>query len=386
VTDIQVAFGTGGPWEAALDTAAITAHDPSFSLEAFVSFAEAVFLRVNQARATGHLDGVRRMLTDTVVEELEAEGRTHRTGVALDRAAAVDAGREGAWDTVTVRFAAHASTGDRTLPFGEDWTFQRPASASAATAAADCPVCGAPRLLTAEGACRYCGSPIAGGTGGWLLVRYEAVDALALAAVLEPALAPPKTSSSWPVRRGCLATSIALLVVAGSIAFGATHDNGGGSSTPQVSFSGQANLTGAITSGMDGDVRVLGASTGNCAAMVRDAVGLSFTHTETSDRGDKTLTAVVNLPPGVRGPGTYDLSQTPMKLTVDYQSQTTSGSGAAARSQVWDVRSGQTGAVLVLKPDGSGTLTVAGLAPEDTQPPGDSLGNPLNIALSVSCG
>jgi len=178
VTRIRVAFWTAGRGETRLDTAAITRHDPSFSLDAFISFAEAVFLRVNQARATGHLDGVRRMLADEVVDEFKAEERTHRTGVALYQADAVSAGSKRAWDTVTVRFTAHASTGDRQLAFSEDWTFQRPATASAATAMApgECPVCGAPPSLTAEGTCRYCNSPISGGTGGWLLVHYAAAD------------------------------------------------------------------------------------------------------------------------------------------------------------------------------------------------------------------
>jgi hypothetical protein len=73
-----------------------------------------------------------------------------------------------------------------------------------------------------------------------------------------------------------------------------------------------------------------------------------------------------------------------MKLTASYQFDATAGRDA--RNQVWDVRPGQTKAVLLVRPDGSGTLTVAGLAPQDPQAEGDSLGDPLNVTLSSTCG
>ena len=84
---------------------AITEHDPSFSLDAFVPFAEAVFLRVNRARGAGQLEAVRRLLGDGLWQEFQVEGRTPaRASLGIDAAQIMAAGQDGTWDTVLVRF------------------------------------------------------------------------------------------------------------------------------------------------------------------------------------------------------------------------------------------------------------------------------------------
>src|ERR1700730_3520732 len=90
-----VQFGPpfGPPFGASAGAQAIVQHDPNFSLDAFVSFAAAVFLRVSQARAAGNLAEVSRLLDAGVAAELRAEGaRKDRAGVSLDRSDALSAG------------------------------------------------------------------------------------------------------------------------------------------------------------------------------------------------------------------------------------------------------------------------------------------------------
>jgi hypothetical protein len=93
-----------------------------------------------------------------------------------------------------------------------------------------------------------------------------------------------------------------------------------------------------------------------------------------------------SLPGAVEGPGTYDLGTMPLQVSANYTfSPNQAGAQAQREVQTWRVRPGETRAVLVLRPDGSGTLTVSGLAPTIPQAAGSSLGQPLGFTESFAC-
>jgi hypothetical protein len=398
---------------------AITDHDPSFSLDAFVPFAQAVFLRVNRARAAGQLDEVRRLLADGLWQEFQAEGPAPgRAGLTVEGAQVMAAGQDGTWDTVLVRFTAR-QPGRRGRMQLEDWTFQRPVAAApepdAATAgsaaaagqpapapgaqtdAADpgtgeeCPVCGAPLSLTDEGTCRYCGAAARGGLGGWRLVRTAAVQA------------PQAVSSGGPVQRtGCILAIVILavalvptvlaLVLTGVIAGFVQHTVrdvpgvAGGLPGQEAQVSGHGSFSGAVTGDTDGTLAFFGGGSGGCASRAKHVSGFSFTDIESSDGGRKVLATRVSLPAGVEGPGTYDLARTPLQVSANYAfSPDRPGAGSQPEAQVWQVQPGQTRAVLTVRPDGSGSLTVSSLAATVPQAEGNSLGQPLSFNESFSC-
>jgi len=388
---------------------AITDHDPSFSLDAFVPFAEAVFLRVNRARAAGRLDEVRRLLADGLWQQFQVEGPVPaRASLAIDDAQVMAAGQDGTWDTVLVRFTGRLP-GHRSGAQMEDWTFQRPVAATAepagrsepiaegATAEAasgqECPVCGAPLSLTDDGACRYCGAAARGGLGGWRLVRTAPVQAQESELV---------RSRSLGSRAGCILAAVILAValvptvlalVLTGVIVGFVHQTvsevtgmGGPPAGGPARLSGQGSFSGAITGDTQGTVVFSGGVTGSCASRAKQFTGVSFTDMESSDGGRKVLLTRATLPAGVEGPGTYDLSTTPLEVSANY-AFTPDQAGAQARreAQIWRARSGETRAVLVLRPDGTGKLTVSGLAPALPQPAGSSLGQPLGFTESFSC-
>jgi hypothetical protein len=387
---------------------AITDHDPSFSLDAFVPFAEAVFLRVNRARAAGQLDDVRRLLADGLWQEFQAEGPApQRATLAIAAAQVMAAGQDGTWDTVLVRFTAR-QPGRRGRTEVEDWTFQRPVATPAAPGEAaqtggpaaatgtedQCPVCGAPLSLTDEGTCRYCGAAARGGLGGWRLVRTAAVQ-------------PQEATRAAGLgsRAGCylalgilllaLVPTIFALVLTGVIAGFVQHTlssvpavagavPGGGGGSHQLT--GHGSFSGAVTGDTEGTVVFFGGVTGSCPSRAKHVSGVSFTDIESSDGGRKVLATRATLPPGVEGPGTYDLGTTPLQVSANYAfTPDATGGEAKPEGQVWRVQPGQTRAVLVIRPDGSGTLTVSGLAPSVPQAAGNSLGQPLGFSESFSC-
>jgi hypothetical protein len=157
-------------------------------------------------------------------------------------------------------------------------------------------------------------------------------------------------------------------------------------STGQVSA--QASFTGAVSGDTEGTITIHGGVGGPCSSRARQANGLVFSKNESSDGGKKALTVIVSLPPGRQGPGTYDLKETPLVLHASYAfspDQAGSQAGERHQGQVWKIQPGTTTAVLVIRPDASGNLTVSGLRPSAPQPAGSSLGEPLNFTLSFFC-
>jgi hypothetical protein len=380
--DDRLAVGAG--------VSSIVLHEHEFSLDAFVPFARAVFVNVRRAQALGRLDEVHHLLADGLWTELQTEGPARElAGPVTATAAVVRAGEEGAWDTVVVRFATQPSPGRGGVARRiEDWTFQRPAretqTAGEPATQERCPMCDAPITLAEDGTCRYCHVAVAGGRGGWRVVRLAA-------APIGPASAVPASAMARrrPFRWLALALAVVLLPGAG-VALALEMSGSfkpGDSATPSAAagglITGQGSFAGAITGTADGDLVLLGGD-GPCAVRARDFTGLSFTHTESSDGGSKLLTTVVNMPPGVRGPGGYDMATTAFRLTESYQFRP-DDPRALAKSQVWTVQPGRTKAVLDVRSDGSGTLTVMSLAPASPRPANDSLGGPLDLTLSFTC-
>jgi hypothetical protein len=151
-------------------------------------------------------------------------------------------------------------------------------------------------------------------------------------------------------------------------------------------LSGHGSFSGAVTGDTEGTVVFFGGVTGSCASRAKHVGGVSFTDIESSDGGRKVLATRASLPPGVQGPGTYDLSSTPLQVSANYAfTPDRAGGEAKPEAQVWRVQPGQTRAVLVIRSDGSGTLSVSGLAPTVTQAAGNSLGQPLAFSESFSC-
>src|SRR5207253_3057617 len=105
---------------------------------------------------------------------------------------------------------------------------------------------------------------------------------------------------------------------------------------------------------------------------------------ESAAGGQKVLAARVTLPPGVEGPGEYDLATTGNQLDVTY-SFSPGQAGGKTEAQRWKPQPGTTVASLVIRPDASGKLTARGLVPTFPKP-GSPLGQPLNLTVSFSCG
>jgi len=162
-----------GMGEATAALAAIAGRDPSFDLEAFLSEAADIYLRVDRARQEGRPDAVKAVVADSA-----------RAALRLDSAPIgppdpptlsepqVTKASTGSVDTIEVRFTA-TRHGQRSV---EDWTFQRPATATTQpTGTAECPQCGARGSRDAEGRCRYCGSTDT--PAGWRVTRATALEA-----------------------------------------------------------------------------------------------------------------------------------------------------------------------------------------------------------------
>jgi hypothetical protein len=139
---------------------------------------------------------------------------------------------------------------------------------------------------------------------------------------------------------------------------------------------GSLTLSGGLNETRDGEVQFLGGGGASCEDQARTFTGLSYYYRPAPD-ARLELNLVAYLPKGQRGPGKYDLTG----VGVDYRSSTDSKD-----LQMWDSasRSGQATAVLVLRPDASGTMTVAGLQPVYPNVPARS--QPLNATLAFTCG
>jgi hypothetical protein len=361
----------------------IAQHDPGFSLEAFASFAQALFLRINRARASGQFADVTRLLDPGVLADFEAEGpRPDRSKVRVDRADPVRGAREGQLDTVVLRFSAHATPGFQPpTAFVEDWTFHR-SVVEPTPAATECPACGEPLALTAAGSCSRCGTPVAAGLGDWRLVQVAAPQDAPL--VTLPAARPAPRGG-----RGCLVVAlvaIPLLLVAlpfVSVLGGLLTARGGQGAGPRVVIptarptpaprvTGHVTLSGAVSQTLDTEMSFFSRNGGtSCRSQAQGFTGLFFYYK--SADGSTLLTVSVYTPKGSVGPGTYQTSDVSVSFAL------TTGAG-----QEWDSGAGQTAATLVVRPDGSGTLSVTGLHLQ--APPTRSVRRPLLVGVAFSCG
>jgi hypothetical protein len=127
----------------------------------------------------------------------------------------------------------------------------------------------------------------------------------------------------------------------------------------------------------DGTVQFFGGTGGpSCEGQARGFTGLSFFYPpELGSRSELNL--AVYLPQGAMGPGTYNAAE----LGVDYNPPDPS-----TNFQTWGFTTaspGQTHAVVLLRPDASGTVTATGLRPVYVNKPSSQ---PLDISLSFSCG
>ena len=178
----------------------IQGHDPAFDQTAFLSRAEAVLALVLRARAEGRLQQARALVSEDMFTRLTAEVEGQQAagrrqvleGIRVVSPQIVQAGSDGRWDTIAVRFTiegvsyeveadqkpmAGANRGRRR--WSEVWWFQRQADATT-SAASDLPLdrcqgCGAPLTPTADGACQYCQRKLAS-PRTWVLSRITTSD------------------------------------------------------------------------------------------------------------------------------------------------------------------------------------------------------------------
>jgi hypothetical protein len=144
-----------------------------------------------------------------------------------------------------------------------------------------------------------------------------------------------------------------------------------------VALSGRLTVSGAVSETRDGTVQFFGGGGGgSCEGQARTFTGVTFFYPpELGGLSELDLRAY--LPQGAMGTGTYDVTS----LGVDYNPPADSHN-----YQIWSattVSPWHTHAVLVLKPDASGTLTATGLRPTYVNEPSSQ---PLDIKLSFSCG
>jgi predicted lipid-binding transport protein (Tim44 family) len=176
--------------------AAIEAHDPGFSKEAFLEQVQRTFFIVQQAWTQRQPGLSRQVMADGLWQQhrvqiqgyIDAHKRNVLEDLAVGDLTIVGAHRDASYDTITVRVLASCADydvddehgrvvrGDKQVhQWMEDWTFQRSASATTPTAggtmADKCPNCGAPLDLDLEGQCKYCRAPVSSGAYDWVLAR-----------------------------------------------------------------------------------------------------------------------------------------------------------------------------------------------------------------------
>ncbi len=181
---------------AAEGLAAITAHDPGFSQEAFLEQAQRTFFIVQQAWTQREPGISRQVMADGLWQQhrtqiqgyIDAHKRNVLEDLAVADLAIIAAHHDQSYDTITVRVVAACADydvddgngrvirGDKHVgQWAEDWTFQRSGSATTpaggGTLTARCPNCGAPLDLDLAGTCKYCKAPVSSGAYDWVLAR-----------------------------------------------------------------------------------------------------------------------------------------------------------------------------------------------------------------------
>jgi hypothetical protein len=137
-------------------------------------------------------------------------------------------------------------------------------------------------------------------------------------------------------------------------------------------------LSGAIARDLTGPAALGSTFGGSCASRARGFFTISFTHDEQIDYRDDHVYLYVLLPDGAHGPGTYDLKDSRLMIGAQYAREGVS-------NQSWAIWAGSTRAVLVVRPDASGTFTASMLEPLLPQKIGNPLILDLNVALSFTC-
>ncbi len=176
--------------------AAITAHDPGFSKEAFLEQAQRTFFVVQQAWTQRQPGMSRQVMADGLWQQHRTQIQgyidAHKRNVLEDLAVAdltiIGAHHDQSYDTITLRVVAACADYDvddgngrvvrgnkQVSQWAEDWTFQRSGSATTpvggGTLTAKCPNCGAPLDLDLAGTCKYCKAPVSSGAYDWVLAR-----------------------------------------------------------------------------------------------------------------------------------------------------------------------------------------------------------------------
>jgi hypothetical protein len=403
---IQISFA-GLSWTGAMapGVSTITAIDPSFDGDEFLTFAQGTFLRIHEARAAGRIDDIRPVVSETIWPSFRSAMAKKAPAVtSIEHATIYDARRDASVDTVTVRFAAKTAKRKKN-DLVEDWTFQRPAVSGGQSMPSECPSCGAPLTLDENGGCRYCRVHVAGARGGWKLVK---------------AVPPPAASRSGGGARLWLVFWIVFMILMtvvlpigiiiavnsttnsafdsfgingspttldGPAAKSATNENVSRGQSPRVTVGngveGDAELSGAVAGTFAGTTTTPGANAGACASRAQKVTGLTFAATGTvKDEAGTEITALsvtLQLPAGAKGPGTYDLGS---KFQLSASATRTPPSPGLAPSQAWTAGEG-TKATFALDQEGSGELTFTDLVP--TVPSGDAFGKPLSGTITFTC-
>jgi hypothetical protein len=203
--------------------ATISARDPGFDIEAFLSWAADLHRVVQRSRATGADPALRDQVAPSAWTALGLDAPTGRPPPTVELAEPlVTRVSSDALDTIVVRFTATVDGGGRT----EDWVFQRPSTAVTG-GRRRCPECGAIDSADAEKVCRFCNTPLP--ADEWQVTRVSAADPavpsegaltahqlgemLAAAVAARPEARPAPTRSSG---KGCARVFylVVLLVVA----------------------------------------------------------------------------------------------------------------------------------------------------------------------------
>jgi predicted lipid-binding transport protein (Tim44 family) len=183
---------------AASGISAIQAHDPDFSVGDVVAEARELFFNLEQSRTMMDPSAVRPYLSDALwqaeVARADAalrDGR-HQVRAFLDIKSVllVGAGSDGGGDRLVIRVGAQSAdhlidtwlgrviSGDNQLgPWTEDLVLtRRPGLVSdplRGIQVHDCPSCGAPLDVTADGTCRACGRHVTAGEFDWILSEIQ---------------------------------------------------------------------------------------------------------------------------------------------------------------------------------------------------------------------
>jgi predicted lipid-binding transport protein (Tim44 family) len=176
--------------------AAISAHDPNFSREAFLEEVQRTFFVVQEAWTSRKPEMSRQVMADGLWQQhrvqiqgyIDAGKRNVLEDLAVGNLTIVGAHSDASYDTITVRVLAACADydvddrsgrvirGNRQVEnWMEDWTFQRSSRATTPAAGGTmtqkCPNCGAPLDLDLAGVCKYCKAPISSGDYDWVLAR-----------------------------------------------------------------------------------------------------------------------------------------------------------------------------------------------------------------------